>query len=129
MPVYITGDENDPRTPVVGRPGFENRRRVKYMLHSVDHDGPVPFDHIHDAFYPQQIRALQQHDQVEPLLDDIQANWLVVGYAERANIIVVAINVVPALIGAGVIGAGVIVARAVVRFPSIGRRTVSPPSR
>ena len=43
------------------------------MLDAVDHHRPVDTDHIDDALDPQQVGTFEQHDQIEPLFDRIEA--------------------------------------------------------
>ena len=65
------------------------------MLHPVNHDGPVHFFHIYDSLDSQEVRPLEHHDGIKPLLQRVEAQRLVIGHTERADVIVVAVHVMP----------------------------------
>src|SRR6266851_5089293 len=94
----VAGDEHHAALAVVAfGPGLERGRRMEDMLHAVDHHGLVGVLDVQDAFHAQQVGAAIGHQGVERRRHRRPAHRLVEGHAERADAVVVAVDVVRVL--------------------------------
>ena len=91
----VARDENQPGSMIVIGPAIEPNRGVKDMLNAVHNDGRLGhFGKLHDALEPQQLGAVSGTQQLEKHIDRTCGNRFVGRQDERADVIVVAVDVV-----------------------------------
>lgn len=91
----VARDENQPGSMIVIGPAIEPNRGVKDMLNAVHNDGRLGhFGKLHDALEPQQLGAVSGTQQLEKHIERTCGNRFVGRQDERADVIVVAVDVV-----------------------------------